>query len=1088
MRLLRQILLVMLLACMVSPWLYAQGLQVKGIVKDNKGEPLIGVQIIPVGATQSGTVTDFDGNYVVNVPKGITKLQYSYIGFATQTIDINGRTKIDVTLKEDSKVLEAVVVTAMGIERKSKSLTYATQTVSNKDLTRVQDANFVNALQGKTSGLTITPNSGGAGSASKILLRGNASIQGKNAPLIVVDGIPMSNGVANQTSGYSMGYAAVSEGSDPLSTINPDDISSINILKGANAAALYGSDAANGVIVITTKKGREGTIRVDVSTNFQAETPMLLPDFQDTFGAKISEQGKLDGPSWGGRITDQTPEQNAFKGIASHANNIRKFFNIGSTMNNSVSISGGTEKVQSYLSVSNTTASGLMPGNKFQRNGVTLRESFNFFGNRLKIDVSGNYVYQTSDNAISGGTVYNPLYNLYLAPRNIDMDYYKTIEDEGTWESNKVTIYPEYKEGIAAFALQPRQVTNTLKGPQQRWFQGRGVNGANNPYWIINRMPRQTITQRLFATFTASYRINDMFDVIYRANYDRNMITGESKTYATTVGPSGQYIDRGEYSWTNNQSLNFYTDALVNFKKTVAKDWDVAASLGGSFKRFTGRNEWNRNSGVFDKTIYTDQKFLPTRINLFTPTSNITSDRSFSLPSDWGRSVFATVQLGWKEKAYLDASYRIDWSRAFSQFGAGVDPFYGYFSIGANALVHELVKLPELINTLKLRASVSEVGNSIPNLNFSALQTSTSGATKAAQYTELKNPKPETVRSYETGVDLSAFNNRLNFDFTYYNSTMFNQFLPIAGSSGTLLPINSGEIRNQGIETTLGYSYEITKNLRWRTTLNYAYNTNKIIKTYKSRNDINVSIGSGDQIRVYFREGGSYGDLYVKDFARYSDLDEQYGRKNFEGKNVKVGDIRLNADGAPQLDNNSGHSLFLGNANAEHTLGWGNTISYKGFDLYFLIDGKIGGKVISFTEAFLDRDGVSKRTGDARQGELTIKLKGQDVPAVIMPDGNKAPAMAYYNAIGSEMFASQYVYDATNFRLRELSLGYTFEGMFGAGKDLSLSLIGRNLFFLFKKSPVDPDVSMSTANALGGVDIFNLPTSRSVGLNLKLSL
>lgn len=1091
MRVLKQFLLMMLLGLFVIDSLGAQSTRkVVGVVKDDKGEPLIGVQVVPVGATQNGGLTDLDGNYSVDVPKSVTQLSFSYIGFATQTIAINGRSKIDVVMREDSKQLEAVVVTAMGIERKSKSLTYATQTVSNKDLTRVQDVNFVNALQGKTSGLTITPNSGGAGSASKILLRGNSSIQGKNAPLIVVDGIPMSNGVAQQTSGYNVGYSAVNEGSDPLSTINPDDIASVNILKGANAAALYGSDAANGVIVITTKKGREGVLRVDITSNVQLETPMILPQLQDTFGAKISAEGKLDAASWGGRIADQTAEQNALVGVTNKAHQLRDFFRLGSTMNNSVALSGGTEKIQAYLSVANTTAAGLMPNNTFQRNGVTLRSTFNFLENKLKIDVSGNYVRQITNNAVSGGVYNNPLYNLYLAPRNVDMEYYKNnYEKAGTWESEPVTIYPKYSDDVKlAFNLKPFQATNKLSGMEQHWFQGRGVNGANNPYWLVNRLPSEALLERFFATMSASYKINSLFDVIYRANFDRSWSSSDQKVYATTVSPTGNYIDRGAYSWSKNASINFYTDALVNYHQDFGKEWSVAASLGGSFKRYTGENYWMRNNGAWDRSFYQRVEDLPTRINLFTPNASVTPERSFSLPSDWARSVFATAQIGWKEMAYLDASYRIDWSRAFSQFGAGVDPFYGYFSLGANALLHEIVKLPKAINSLKLRASVSEVGNSIPNFNFGALSTSTSGQTKAAQYAEFKNPKPETVRSYEAGFDLAALNNRLNFDLTYYNSTMFNQFLPISGSSGTLLPINSGRIRNQGIETTLSYSFELTKDLRWRTVVNYAYNTNKILNTYKGRKDIYVSIGAGDQLRVLFEEGGSYGDIYAKDFSRYTEIDQLYGRTNFEGNPVKVGDIRLNSDGAPQLDSDKGHSLYLGNMNANHTFGWNNTFSYKGLDFYFLIDGKLGGKVISFTEAYLDRDGVSKRSGDARTGSLTMKVGGKDVPAVRMPDGNLAPAEAYYSTIGAQLFASQYVYDATNFRLREVSVGYTFRDLFGKTKDLNLSLIGRNLFFLYKKAPVDPDVSLSTANALGGIDVFNLPTSRSVGLNLKLSL
>ncbi len=1111
----KKILFLMFIFALSCVEVFAQAHKVVGVVKDVKGEPLIGVTVIPVGATQSGTVTDFDGNYTVNVPSGIKQLKVTYLGFVAQTINIKGRSTINVVMKEDNKQLDAVVVTAMGIKRKSKTLTYATQSVSGKDLTRVQDVNFVNALQGKTSGLTITPNSGGAGSASKILLRGNASIMGNNAPLIVVDGIPMSNGVEKQTNGSAMGYAAVSEGSDPLSSINPDDIASINVLKGANAAALYGSDAANGVIVITTKGGRDGKLMVNVTSNFQAEMPMLLPEFQDTFGSAITkkelkddfgqvigEKYVLDGLSWGERISNQTAEQNAAQGIAASPNRIRDFFNIGSTINNSVSLSGGTKKVQSYFSVSNTTASGLMPNNKFQRNGVTLRETFNFLDGKLKIDVSGNYVYQTSQNAISGGTANNPLYNLYLAPRNIDMGYYESnYELDGSWESNPIWIYPKWdprkaKDPKLVDALKPKQVSNTLTGMQQNWFQGRGVPGANNPYWLTNRRLSETITQRLFATFTASYKINDLFDVVYRANYDRNSSDGESKVYATTVEADGKYIDRGNYNWSHNSTTNFYTDALFNYHQTVKDDWSITGTLGGSFKRMSGTREWNSNRGVFDYgsqfgglKVYTSKDELPKVINFFYPISNKVTIHDYSLPSDWSRSVFATGSLGWKEKAYIDASYRIDWSRAFSQFGGDVNPFYGYFSVGLNALVHEFFEMPDWVSSLKLRASISEVGNSIPNKDFSSLYKTISGETSAKQYIEFKNPKPETVRSIEAGLDFSAFNNRLNFDITYYNSTMFNQFLPgTSGLSGTGIPVNSGSIRNQGIETTLAYSHQFSKNLRWRTTFNYAFNTNKIISTYQGRDDIHTSIGFGEQLHVYFKPGESYGDLYAKDFSRYNGLDVLYKRKNLEGNLAKKGDIRLNPDGRPSLDNKRGHSVFLGNANAKHTLGWGNTLSYKGINFYFLIDGKIGGKVISFTEAYLDAYGVSKRSGDARLSNTTVLLKGEEVPAIIMPDGNKAPAQAYYNTIGSEVFASQYVYDATNFRLREMSLGYTFRDLFGNGKNLSLSLIGRNLFFLYKNSPVDPDVSMSTGNNLGGVDIFNLPTSRSVGLNVKFSL
>lgn len=1065
--------------------------KISGTVIDEKGEPLIGVQIIPVGAVQSGGLTDFDGKYSVSIPSNIKQLKFTYMGFQTQTVDINSRKVINITMKEDSKQLETVVVTAMGIKRKSKSLTYATQSISNKDLTRVQDANFVNALQGKTAGLTITPNSGGAGSASKILLRGNASIQGNNSPLIVVDGVPMNNSIKN-TNGYSIGYSKVAEGSDPLSSINPEDILDVNILKGANAAALYGSDAANGVIIITTKSGREGSLKVDFSTNMQMETPMILPKFQSSYGASLSGNG-VNADSWGGKIS-----ANEKYHLMNEPYNVKKFFDVGYTMNNSVAVSGGTKMVQSYFSINNTTANGMMPGNKFQRNGITLKESFNFFDDKLKIDVSGNYVYQTNTNAISGGVVYNPLYNLYMAPRNLDIDYYKSeFEKKGEWESNPITIYPEWDGSKLTAFLQPRQETNTLNGMQQNWFKGRGVPGANNPYWLINRLPSSDITQRMYATFSLNYKINRIFDVVYRANIDRNQSSNESKTYATTVDPAGVYVDRGMYGWGKDHSTNFYTDALFNYHQTIFNDWSLSGSVGGSFKRSTGEHFWMRNVGAFDRDRYVDKKNLPTAINQFYPTASYATTREFSLPSDWARSVFATAQIGWKEKAYIDASYRIDWSRAFSQFSDKVNPFYGYYSVGANVLLNELINMPKWINLIKFRSSVSEVGNSIPNFNFDALATSTSGAIKAKQYASFDNPKPETVLSFEGGFDFAAFNNRLNFDFTYYNSTMFNQFLPITGSSGTLLPINSGKIRNQGVEVTLSYNQNITKDFYWRTSFNYAFNNNKIINTYQGRSDISVTIGASGELRAIFREGGAYGDLYAKDFARYNSFDQLFGRTQ-NGRLVKEGDIRLNAEGAPSLDNVKGYTEYLGNINAKHTFGWSNNFSYKDFDFYFLLDGKIGGKVVSFTEAYLDAVGNSQRSGDARSSGETIKwqfadakdpniLIERDVPAVRMPDGNYAPAEAYFKTIGSNIFASQYVYDATNIRLREMSVGYTFRNIMGNGKSINLSITAHNLFFVYLKAPVDPDVSLSTGNALGGVDVFNMPTARSLGMSIKFS-
>lgn len=364
-----------------------QQLTLSGRVIDEKGEPVIGASVV-IRESNLGTITDIDGNFKLSGLVDVARpdLVVSYIGYVTQQLPVRNQSVFEVKLAEDTKLLTEVVVTAMGIERKSKSLTYATQTLGGQELTRAKDANFINSLQGKMSGLIITPNAGGAGSASKILLRGNSSIEGNNSPLIVIDGIPVNNRVSGQfdakSGGYNMAYAAAAEGSDPLSTINPDDILNITVLKGANAAALYGSDAANGVIIVTTKQGGEGAVRVSVSSSSMFERPLLLPELQNTYGGEFFN-GQLSGRSWGKPINEQTTAENSIVGVSSVPGNpVDQFFTTGTNFNNTVSISGGSERVQSYFSVGNTTASGMVPNNSFSRTSILLRQTYSFLKNK----------------------------------------------------------------------------------------------------------------------------------------------------------------------------------------------------------------------------------------------------------------------------------------------------------------------------------------------------------------------------------------------------------------------------------------------------------------------------------------------------------------------------------------------------------------------------------------------------------------------------------------------------------------------------------------------------------------------------------
>lgn len=1069
---------------------------VKGVVVDNAGAPLTGVTVVDKNDMGVGTITDFDGRYNLTLDGDNPVLVVSFIGMKTLEIPADFSKEMKVLLQDDSKSLEEVVVTAMGIERKAKSLTYATQTIGGQELTRAKDANFINSLQGKSAGLVITPNAGGAGSASKILLRGNSSIEGNNSPLIVVDGIPMSNNVSGQfdskAGGYAMAYAAASEGSDALSNINPDDIASITVLKGANAAALYGSAAANGVIIVKTKQGRQGAIRVDVSSSTMFETPLVLPDLQDSFGSVIRD-GKLEGRSWGKLIKDQTAQENSIDGIAGFSgNDVRKFFKLGSNFNNSVALSGGSDNVQSYFSYANTTANGMVPNNKFQRNSFSARQSYKFLNDALKIEISANYINQKTNNRIGGGTVYNPLYNLYLAPRNLDMNYYKNqFEAQGEWVANPIRIIPKYEGGIGRLPYDKTDLV--LSGMQQVWFQGRGVPAANNPYWLTNRIGSEDIMDRIYGTLSVSYQINEYFNVQGRANYDRSEGNGDTKRYATLVDPTGQYLDRGDYAWWKNENKELFSDFLLNYNRNLGTDYSLSATVGGSLNKSEGNHFWMRNHGASAVPYYTSEEDLPTTINVFYPNASYATTRDFRLSSDWSKALFGTAQLGFREGAYLDFSYRIDWSRAFSQFKTqGVKDYYGYYSVGANVLVNEFVHLGSLVNQLKLRGSYSEVGNSIPNKLYSEQPYDpATGRIKAATYTDFDHPLPETVRSVEGGFDLAMFGNRMNLDVTLYSTTMFNQYLPITSSIGSIKPINTGKVRNRGVETSLSYDLRLGNQFAWKSGFNFSYNTNKILKTYQSRNDIYISIGQSDNLRVKFLEGGSYGDMYAKDFTRLRSYDVE--KLHAAGiTDAKIGDIKLNPDGTPSMYAKGGHSVYLGNMNAKYNLGWHNTFSYKDLSLYMLVDGKIGGKVVSFTEAYLDAYGVSKRTANARLSGRTVAETNEDgvsvqVPAVVMPDGKLASAEKYYSTIGDQIFPTEYVYDATNFRMREISLGYTFRGVLGEGKNINASLVGRNLFFLYKDAPVDPDISMSTQNALGGVDIFNMPSARTFGVNLKLT-
>ena len=1087
----------------------------KGRVIDATGEPAVGAYVIVVG-TSTGTTTELNGSFTLKNVKPGASIKVSLIGYKSQTVKWDGSSELNFTLEEETSNLNEVVVTAMGITRKASSLTYSTQMLRSDELMKVQDPNLVNSIEGKISGVTITPSAGGAGGASKITLRGNKSIQGNNAPLIVVDGVPMTNNVRGQANqAYNLTYSSVAEGSDPLSMINPDDIESMNILKGANAAALYGSAAANGVVMITTKKGKEGKLDVNFTSNVTFENPLLTPRLQNAYGAEVTSGG-LTLDSWGTKLPGggaYTASVNAAPTIGGTRNihlrnsandDIANFFRTGLTANNSVSLSGGTEKIKTYFSVANSHSNGMLESNNYNRNTLSFRQSYNFW-NRVNIDVNANYVQTKTNNRIGGGTVGNPLYDLYTMPRNVDLAYYRNhVSTLGNWQSAERSYF---KADPVTGAYKETSGRSQLSGPLQEWaFQ---TAEKNNPYWLLNKNNSVSQDDRFYGNLQGRFDIYDGLAFQARVSIDHSRYSAEGKTYASTWGPQAMN-DFGTYYLSNNRTNEIYTDYLLSYNKQI-QDWSVSTTAGWVGHVIESTNVNTYTNASFDTSQSYILKELPTVINRFDPSSGGAGGTTKTTSSNWDKAALFTAQVGWKDMVYVDGSYRRDWYRTFRQFSAlGTPDNYGYFGFGANAILSSLFNWKD--EYVKYRVSYSEVGNSIPNVLFNSVTIDPrTGAASVLGYNNFW-PIPEKTRSFETGVETQFFNNRLNVDLTYYNAAMHNSYLTIAASNGKSQPVNSGIIRNQGIEATVGYDWNnLIPGLRWKTSVNVSYNHNRVEKTYveDGHNKEMALTVAGGKVQVNYKVGRPYGEMYVNDYTRWRDdvYRDENGGLNSEGRGKlihKAGDIYINDQGQPSFDgkkryvNSAGNvrvdkggerfGLNVGNMNSNVQLSWSNTFFYKNFSLYFLVNGRIGGKVVSLTEGYLDRLGVSERTGEARRHAEATGLKAADGSwGLAINEGRDiVNGRKYYEAVGSSS-AIDYIYDATNFRLRELSLGYNWRNLLGEGKNLSVSVIARNLFFIYKKAPVDPDISLSTANGLGGFEIFNLPSARSFGVNVKLN-
>lgn len=1005
--------------CLIAPATalrsYAQeggGSTLEGLIKDDSG-PLLGATVI-VKNTTRGTTTDMDGKFRLEGLQPGDVLQVTYVGYDPYEVTYTGQTTLDILMTTTANQLNAVVVTAMGIERQSKTLSYAAETVGGDDVADIKSVNMINALQGKAAGLQITPNSTGAGGSSKILFRGNKSINGSNQPLVVVDGVPLMMNITSDQ--VDSNWGAQRDGGDAMSTINPDDIASISLLKGASAAALYGAVAANGAIMITTKSAMAGRLAVNVSSNTTIDTPLSLPEFQNTYGAN----GQY---SWGDKLASKAPDY------------AEKFFRTGWTTNNSISINGGAEDLRAYFSYGNVTSGGITPENDYSQHTLNAKVGFDLFNDHIKVDFNAKYVNQHISNQPAGGFVFNPLVGTYTFPRGGDWNGYK---------SNFETYNGELNANV------------------QNWVTTTDETNSN-PYWLLNR--ERPVVERNRYEFGGSikYQIIDGLSLTGRMRYERADEHYVRNHYASSYGNKYTYGKMDDNRYFSEQ---LYADLLAQYNHTW-DDFSLNATLGTSMMQ-------TRSNNV--SLLYEQSKFVAPGNggayypNIFNPSNFYKNGTTMGLERKRLNSVFGAVTFGFKEALFLDVTARNDWSSALA-YTDGYSFFYP--SVGASLLLNRFVDMGRNINLFKFRGSYSIVGNDVPVYKTNPRYTyGDQGAINPPKSVPFRTLKPEKTHSFEVGFDGEFFQHRLHVNATYYKTNTKNQYFEVTlpWESGYKSQfVNAGNVQNQGFELTAGWFQDFGNEFTWSTDLNLSYNDNKIIELFDGIQDgVTVSNLGGAKVILY--EGGQYGDLYVRTLKR-----DESGKLVTE--TPEGADYQIPVNGGEQ----NSDLKYMGNMNSKWNMGWNNTFRYKDLTLSMLIDFRIGGKVVSMTEATLDGYGVSERTGRARDR------------GYVMREGIKfSNVKAYYDVVGATSFNSvynveDYVYDATNVRMREISLGYTFRNLFGQSKNLTLAFIARNLFFFYKDAPMDPDVSMGTGNGLQGFDVFNLPTTRSFGLNVKLN-
>ena len=986
---------------------------------------LPGVNVLVQGTT-IGTITDVEGNYRISVPGDDAVLVFSFVGYTAQNVEVGSQSEINVQLESDVAQLEDVVVTALGITKEKRTLTYSTQEVSTSGIEEARPINLTEALSGKVAGIAITTTGAGVGAPTKVVLRGNRSLQSNGSqPLYVIDGIPVEG---------------------DISDISPNDIASISVLKGGNAAALYGSRANNGAIIVTTKSGEDAPegVTATIGFNYQVNSPILLTKYQNQYAQGSSGvYSPAAFTSWGPLMTGQIvdhwsndPDYLAAVGgtyaLTPQPDNVRDFFQTGHTRAISVGVTINNENSRTNFNYTNTDGKGIVPQNNLNRHYLSLRNTTTLL-DRLTLDTKVSYIRSNlSDELFSGENFDNPMRYAYILPRNLrtqDLEHFEFVNDLGQL--------------------------------RQHFYVPRS-NEAGNPYWTVNNVKQPRVNERILGLISLKYQITDDLSILARSGLDRRNTQQELLRYVDT------YInaDGGSYSKFFGNYLEWNSDVLLSFQKDLSENISLGLNAGANLRQAKAETV-----GGFGANLNVE--------NLFALGNTLQPRPDEFYAEKEQQSVYAFGELGFYNAIFLSGSFRNDWSSTLPAENRS----YSYPSVGLTAVISDLVKFPTAISFFKLRGSWAEVGNDTAPYRLSRQAIVNAGTISLSPTLPLSDLRPERTTTWEAGFDARFLDDNLRIDFTYYKSNTFDQLfatnVPVASGVSSVF-FNGADIQNQGVEIVLGITPVATTNFSWDLNANFAKNVSEVIEI---SDDVDVLIqGSGFLNEYRIEEGGAFGNQYSRGFERDD-----------------AGNVLIDAQGLPVIT--AGKTVSVANFQPDWLMGITNTFKYQDFSLRALVDIRQGGQVTVFTEAIMAGSGLLDYTAQGRDGSLvfgenvfggeTAVLVDENGAPTSAPNNIKVSAEALWNRLGGRNtpVGEAFIRDASNIRLRELALSYNVpENTLSRlpFRSASVSLVGRNLFFITNKTEYfDPEAVQSVDNNAEGLNSFSPPTTRSFGVSVN---